>query len=98
MATDFDVIVMGSGSGGAVVACRLAEAGLRVPIEDACRSDRNGRIYRRIAVLVRRARLLGTLCQLPSAKAFRLGSRASTESGHPCCRRVKAAEQLVVLV
>jgi cholesterol oxidase len=30
MATDFDVIIIGSGFGGAVTACRLAEAGRRV--------------------------------------------------------------------
>ncbi|HSD52317.1 MAG TPA: FAD-dependent oxidoreductase, partial [Candidatus Methylomirabilis sp.] len=32
MATDFDVVVIGSGFGGAVSACRLAEAGYRVLI------------------------------------------------------------------
>lgn len=32
MANDFDVVVIGSGFGGAVTACRLAEAGYRVLI------------------------------------------------------------------
>ena len=30
MASDFDAVVTGSGFGGSVIACRLAEAGLRV--------------------------------------------------------------------
>ena len=32
MATDFDVVVIGSGFGGAISACRLAEAGYKVLI------------------------------------------------------------------
>ena len=32
MATDFDVVVLGSGFGGAITSCRLAEAGYKVLI------------------------------------------------------------------